>query len=149
MNGNGNVTILPYSAEHIIRERGLIVTGIPEDALIDWAKKHEVNGVAWSGFAEGHLIAAGGVHFYWPGVGEAWTFMTSYLHKYRFSIHKHTARALDIIMNENSLYRVQAVVDASHKAAVSWIETLGFYREGLMKKYGPDGRDYYMYGRVK
>lgn len=143
------IIIMPYEADHVIREKGLIVSGIPDDALIDWAKKHEINGIAWSGFAEGHLVAAGGVHFYWPGVGEAWTFMTSSLHKYRFSVHKHVYRLLNDIINRHKLYRVQAVINASHQAALDWIEALGFEKEGLMKKYGPDGQDYYMYGRVK
>lgn len=146
---NGSIIILPYKAEHILREKELVISGFSDEQLTSWAQKHEANGVAWSGFADGHIIAAGGVHFYWPGVGEAWTFMTSYLHKYRFSIHKHTCRMLNKIISENNLHRVQAVVDAGNVKAIGWIESLGFDCEGMMKKYGTDGNDCYMYGRVK
>jgi len=44
--------------------------------------------------------------------------------------------------------RIQAIAMTNWPTAIHFLERLGFEREGLMKKFGPDG-DYYLYGRVK
>lgn len=50
------------------------------------------------------------------------------------------------IMNELELSRLQASIDISEPSFVTWIEGFGFEREGIMKHYGGDGKDYYLYG---
>mgnify|MGYP003671506105 CR=1 FL=1 len=47
-----------------------------------------------------------------------------------------------------NLRRLQIVVDVNREKAVQWADFLGFKREGVMKRYGPEGHDYYMYARI-
>jgi RimJ/RimL family protein N-acetyltransferase len=51
-------------------------------------------------------------------------------------------------MHEAQVQRVQASVHAEDGQAVRFARWLGFENEGLMKKYGPDGSDYYRMARV-
>ena len=47
------------------------------------------------------------------------------------------------------LRRVQCTVRDGFPFLVKFIKMLGFEREGLMRKFGPEGDDYYLYARVK
>jgi len=60
-------------------------------------------------------------------------------------IHRGVRRFLDIA----DYRRIEAVVDIEHKKAIRWIEVLGFEREGVMRKYTENGRDCYLYARLK
>jgi hypothetical protein len=46
------------------------------------------------------------------------------------------------------LCRVQCLVDPNHAEAIEYIECFGFLQEGLMRKSGPNGMDFFMYARV-
>jgi RimJ/RimL family protein N-acetyltransferase len=52
------------------------------------------------------------------------------------------------VQEDNDLQRIQASVHANDKQAIRYVEWLGFENEGLMKKFGPDGSDYYRFARV-
>jgi hypothetical protein len=45
--------------------------------------------------------------------------------------------------------RIQAVVRSDWPRSRRWVERLGFVCEGVMRSFGPDGKDYCMYARVK
>jgi RimJ/RimL family protein N-acetyltransferase len=55
---------------------------------------------------------------------------------------------LDHVQDDASLKRIQASVHTNDQQAIRYVEWLGFENEGLMKKYGPDGSDYYRFARV-
>jgi hypothetical protein len=44
--------------------------------------------------------------------------------------------------------RVQATVHVDYVKSIKWLKRLNFEIEGLLKKYGPDGSDYYMMART-
>ena len=52
------------------------------------------------------------------------------------------------MQDDASLKRIQASVHTNDQQAIRYVEWLGFENEGLMKKYGPDGSDYYRFARV-
>ena len=100
-------------------------------------------------FVDGEPIATAGVAVLWPGVGEAWTIVTSRAEKAKISLHKAVRRGLDDVQDHLPLRRVQAVVRADYERSQRWVERLGFVNEGLMRSYGPEGADYYRYGRIR
>jgi len=52
------------------------------------------------------------------------------------------------IQETHELSRIQASVCASDVRANRYAQWLGFEKEGIMRKYGPDGTDYIRYARV-
>jgi RimJ/RimL family protein N-acetyltransferase len=54
----------------------------------------------------------------------------------------------DYLQEEFDYQRIQASIAVTDKTAKRFAEWLGFQNEGVMKKYGPDGTDYYRYARV-
>ena len=52
------------------------------------------------------------------------------------------------IIKEQELVRIQAAVRADWPEAQRFAEFLGLENEGLMRKYGPDGSDYFRFAKV-
>ena len=112
--------------------------------LADYA----VKGPAWTLFHLEKIIASAGFYIMWPGVAEAWLMTTPLVYQYPVSFIKGTKevfRRIDTI----GLKRIQATVKSEDRRAVKYLEHLGFKIEGFMPKYGPDGSDHFMMGRVK
>jgi len=53
----------------------------------------------------------------------------------------------DYIVISRNLHRLQITVRCADLRAVRWGLALGFEIEGLMKKYGADGSDFFMMSR--
>jgi RimJ/RimL family protein N-acetyltransferase len=58
-------------------------------------------------------------------------------------------RVVRAVLNGAKWRRIEMTVDANHAAAIAWAERLGFEREGLMRAVTPDGRDCFLYAKVK
>jgi len=51
-------------------------------------------------------------------------------------------------MEELKLKRVQATIRADFPGAEKWIKIVGFEKEGVMKSYGPEGEDHFLFAKV-
>ena len=100
-------------------------------------------------FDEDTILCFGGVHLLWKGVGECWIMLSNEGKLKPLTVAKYTIKLFDDIMSKDSLVRMQASVSASDPKAISFAKWLGFEVEGLMKKYGPDGNDYYRLARIR
>ena len=103
---------------------------------------------AYTAMQESRVFMIGGVYGLWENVGEAWFMMSKYAYDMPRSAAKYSSLLLDHVEEENNLQRIQASVHAGDKQAIRYVEWLGFQKEGLMKKFGPDGSDYYRFARV-
>jgi RimJ/RimL family protein N-acetyltransferase len=99
---------------------------------------------------DGKVVGAGGLLIMWPGVGEGWMLAN------KDAALRHKKYAYEVVIEhilklacELNLRRIQAHVDVNVPAAVKFAEQLGFQREGLMRKYGEDGSDHYLYAIVR
>ncbi|SPU49841.1 Uncharacterised protein [Bordetella trematum] len=102
-------------------------------------------GVAWSALDGGQVIACAGIVQAHAQRGMAWAlFSGAALQKFKL-IHRVTRD----VVNSAPWRRIEMTVDVNHAAAVSWAERLGFQREGLMRAATLDGRDCYLYAKVK
>jgi len=105
-------------------------------------------GPAYVGCHRGKPIIIFGCIKLWPGVCELWmltdTAITSVVRPFWTS----APRLIDILMDELSIVRAQCTVCARNPPAIRFIKALGFVEEGLLKCYGPDGSDFYMFGRL-
>ena len=105
-------------------------------------------GPAFTGVANGEIIACGGILPLWKGVGEAWVVSSELVSLYPITFAKVIWRKLKSIIEELELERVQTTVDVEHKVSQKWLERMNFENEGLMRKF-LGGRDYYRYAWIK
>ncbi len=100
---------------------------------------------------ESKIVAVGGLHVRWEGVGLLWLMLTEDCKKNGF----HSVLALAAIkektehlININNLWRAEANIRVDFTQAVKMIEFLGFHYECTMEKYAPDKTDMYLYAKV-
>jgi hypothetical protein len=95
-----------------------------------------------------HVLGCAGLRLIWDGVWEGWFQGAAphIAHRYRFMVVRFVKRYLNRMLNE--CHRIQAVVCSDDMVARRFVLFLGFEREGVLRKYGPDGRDYIMYSKV-
>ena len=93
-------------------------------------------------------VASAGVVCVWDGLGEFWMVPGKKVPKYSLSVFKEAKRFIDYAMSRYQFNRVQATAREKDARAIRWIERLGFERECLMKCFGPDGENHYLYARV-
>ena len=100
---------------------------------------------------EGIIVAVGGVHVKWQGVGLFWLMLTADCKKY--GLHGITAlmaikEKTDELVSRNNLWRAEANIRVDFPEAIKMIEFLGFKRECTMELYAPDKTDMYLYARI-
>ena len=114
----------------------------------DFAENLNRPGTSFTAIDNGYLIACAGIIPLWSGVGEAWFLASERVHEYTRPIIKAVKKDFNRIIEEQKFVRVQAAVRVDWKQAQRFSRFLGFEEEGLMKKFGPDGSDYYRVSRV-
>ena len=100
---------------------------------------------------EGAIVAVGGLVVLRKGLGVCWLILTANCKKKGFygivalsAIKDKTEELIQM----NNIKRAQATVRTDFPQAIKMIEFLGFQREGLLRKYCPDGGDSYIYARL-
>ncbi len=102
-----------------------------------------------SAFAPGGMLAIGGLVIIARGVAEVWLAPSQLARRYPLALTQAAGRFLDQAWRELKLHRLQAGVLAQNRRACRWIELLGFAREGVMRKFGPQGQDFVLYAKVR
>lgn len=145
------IEIVPFTKEHAkqILELGM------NDVALELKPEHrkyvvdiEDVGMSFTGLLNNKPIAAGGICYLWDGVAEGWVLASRDIFKYPIFCAKTIKRRTDLLAKNNKLKRIQTAVKADSDTAIRFAEWLGFKREGLMKNYGPDGSDHYLYAKV-
>ena len=104
--------------------------------------------LSWSGVHNGHLVGSGGIIPIWSGVAECWLVGGWRLSPHKVSAVRALTQTLAKLVHEHKLHRLQAVVRADWNEAVRFIEFLRFEQEGLLRRYGPDRSNHYVYSRI-
>ena len=121
-----------------------ILDGYGRPHIEDYA----VDGLSYSAMCDGKVYAMFGLYPLWKGVAEAWLLPSSKLENRKMVFHKSCLRFFPYAAQKLKLHRIQVYVRSSNVQAYKWIEMMYFNREGLLKRYGPDIYDYYVYGRL-
>ena len=102
-------------------------------------------GVAYTGMADGRIIACAGVMEIWAGRGAAWAFLAQDKPETFRQVH----RAVKLFLDSSAMTRIEAYVDTDFPAAYRWMKLLGFEREtpAPMRAFA-GSRDMYLYARV-
>lgn len=94
-------------------------------------------------------VAIIGLTLLWPGCADIWGVISDEVRKTPISFHKNIMHALNFYAEELKLKRLQVFVQAEFNEGCKWMKSLGFVTEGRLASFGPEGKDYYIMGRVK
>jgi len=148
---NPKIEMIPYDPQHAFE----ILVRPHEQNLKnseDFKKWAEINanGAAWTcrRLADGKILACAGVRILWPGCGEAWSIFCDEIVSYKRDALVVTLNYFWRVIEDFKLRRVQAYVRADVPVAINFVEHLGFKREGLLRKFGLDGEDQYIYAVI-
>lgn len=94
------------------------------------------------------VVGCGGVIIVWEGIGQFWMIPGVLVPKYAKTVWKEVKLFIKDSTERFALHRIQATVREADPRAIRWIERLGFEREGLLRCYGQDRENHFMYARV-
>ena len=153
---------LPRDLEKTMQIDGIFTRLLPFDpyhlSLMEYRKLDEAvlsanldfmvtDGLSFSCFHRNHCILAFGIQPIWKGNAEIWMLVNKFIGKDKFIFHRSAKRLFPFIAECLQLVRLQCHVCSENVQATKWIEKMLFNQEGLLKHYGPEGRDYYVYAR--
>ena len=93
--------------------------------------------------------ALGGLFPWWDGVGEVWMIPADDIQISSIMFIKAMGRLIDNLIRDNNLWRIQATAEVGEEHHCRLLRVLGFEKEGLMRKFGPDKEDHFRYAKVK
>lgn len=104
-------------------------------------------GPSFTAMSGGEVLACAGIADVWEGRGIAWALVGERAGRHMLAIH----RAVSGFLIQAPYRRIEAMVDAGFDEAHRWIKLLGFQCETPdgMRGFTPDGRDSFLYSRVK
>jgi L-amino acid N-acyltransferase YncA len=94
-------------------------------------------------------IAIIGLTLLWEGVADIWGVISDEVKKTPIAFHKQIMHSMNFYAEELKLRRLQVYVQAEFNDGCKWLRSLGFVTEGRLASFGPEGKDYYIMGRVK
>jgi len=112
------------------------------------AKNLEQDHLAFTGIVNNKPIFAAGMKIIWGQVAEGWVIATSEMWKHPIGVAKAIKKDFARVAKENNITRVQSGIRKDFKQGLRFAEWLGLEKEGLMKKWGFDGSDQYLYARI-
>lgn len=98
--------------------------------------------------ANNSVVCSGGVMPLWRGVGEGWLLSSRKIFNFSLSAAKAIKQRTDLICTNNNIWRLQTAVRADYETGIRFAKWLGLEKEGLMRKYGPDGSNYYKMAKI-
>ena len=146
--------IVPYTAQH-----GQFILSCQMNHKVLEADRHYINvdgdarnlvqgHLAFTGIVNDNPIFAAGMKMVWGQVAEGWVIATSEMWKHPLSVAKAIKKDFARVAKENNITRVQSAIRKDFSEGQRFAEWLGLEKEGLMRKWGFDGSDQYMYARL-
>ena len=135
-----NYRIEPFQSAHADK---IISIGEFENSSVDYPTD------AWTGFHNDQPIVCGGINPIWEGVADVWIIMKKGSNKHKFFMLKNIKEKFEETITKRNYHRVQAVVRSDFTHGLRFAKWFNMTSEGVMKKYGPDGKDYIMVARIK
>jgi len=146
--------IVPYTKEH-----GQFILSCQMNHKVLEADRHYINvegdaknleqdHLAFTGIVNNHPIFAAGMKIIWGQVAEGWVIASNEMWKHPLGVAKAIKKDFARVAKQHNIKRVQSAIRKDFKQGQRFAEWLGLENEGLMKKFGFDGTDQYMYARI-
>ena len=120
----------------------------PVRGFYTYLAQMRVQGMSWSADVDGRIVASAGLIPLWAGVAEAWMMGGDDIGRHQVKVARQIRTMFDDVMKQRGLYRAQANIHHRFDKAIRLAEWLGFENEGLMRRFGIEGDDYFRYARV-
>ena len=120
----------------------------PVRGFYTYLAQMRVQGMSWSADVDGRIVASAGLIPLWAGVAEAWMMGGDVIGRHQVKVARQIRTMFDDVMKQRGLYRAQANIHHRFDKAIRLAEWLGFENEGLMRRFGVEGDDYFRYARV-
>ena len=150
------IEIIDFKAEHMIEllKAGIVECGMSgeSEAIEEVAAIREESGKCITGLINGEVVGSAGVDLYWPGVGEIWMMVKS--KRKDVSVLRNVEgitvirKGIERLIKDHKLVRAQVHVRLDFRRMHRLIKILGFEKEGLQRKWMPDGADVIVYSRI-
>tara|TARA_R110000765_G_scaffold408431_1_gene506179 strand:+ start:84 stop:563 length:480 start_codon:yes stop_codon:yes gene_type:complete len=142
--------IVPLTYDHLTKinlkeENSDFVDVIPN--YINYVWDHAAEGTSWAGIGRGKVVVAFGIRPFWTGVSEMWLIPGKEIDRHAISVVRAAKQLTDTAINDYSIRRLQICVNTQNDTAFRFAKALRFEVESIMRRYGPDGADYYMMAR--
>ena len=143
--------IVPYKTQH---GDEMIEFGL-NDKLMDIDASFTENridfalvGLSFTLLHNNNPVCSGGIVPLWNGVAEGWVMASQTIYDVKFLACKEIKRRTDILCKKNNVKRLQTTVKYDFNTGIRFASWLGLKPEGIMRKYGPDGSDYYRMAKI-
>lgn len=105
--------------------------------------------MAWIMAIDGRPAAGFGTVLHWAGRAEGWMVLTAGLpRRARVAAAREARARMDELQAHPWWRRIEMTVQADEPWAASFARALGMRLEGIARGWGPDGRDFMMFGRI-
>lgn len=113
----------------------------------DMIKSYSVNNI--SVYYEDKLLYVGGLVPMWENVAEGWLLVSDAFPELFKKEPKTFIKGMRACFEALPFNRIQTPVREGFEQGKRLMKSMGFEEEGLMRKYGPDQRNYHRYALVK
>ena len=142
--------IVPLTYEHLLAlqlgpHEQEYAKNIP--GYLDYLWENSEFGWSWSAIGKGRIICCFGVRHIWANVVECWFLPGEGLNEHARSTLVGARAILQDVMDSYDITRMQITVKCDHPIAVRFAKSLYFDVECRLRKYGPEGADYYSMAR--
>lgn len=138
--------IVPFKADHLFDLR---LQDAQEMFYAKFSPQYgralEDAGGGWTALVDGRPIACAGLAEQWQGRALAWALLANDIRPHFVAVTRAVKRALDL----SDYRRIEAQVDAEFGQGIRWAQMLGFEIEAKLRAFTPEGRDAFMYARIK
>jgi len=145
------VVIVPFMKEHLhnftVQQPDL--KGHDEDELKDRILAQCKGGGGISVIQRGKTLGVFGSTEIWKGLDEGWFLVDEATRRYGVSMTKVAKKWIALKFQKDSLNRLQITVRCDDDRAYKWAKCLGFQTDGVMRRFGPDGSDFYLMAITK
>ena len=116
---------------------------------LDYIYENSEHGWSWAAIGRGRVICVFGVKDVWPGHVEAWFLPGEGLEDHVRSTLVGARAILGDIIGQSGIRRMQIFVKCNHMVALKFAKALHFEVECKLRKFGPEGADYFSMARFE
>ena len=144
--------IVPLQYEHLF----MLELGPHEKAYqavipgyLDYIYDNSELGWSWTAIGRGKVVACYGLRQIWPGLVECWFIPGEGLDKHTRTTLVGARATLAQAFESYDIARMQIFVKDQHMVALRFAKALHFEVECKLRKFGPEGADYFSMARFK
>ena len=115
----------------------------------DYVYDNSEGGWSWTGIGGGKVVCCFGVRPIWDHCVECWFIPSEGLDRHARTTLVGARKVLQSIFDSYDITRMQIFVKCEHEVALRFAKALYFDVECRLRKFGPEGADYYSMARFE